>query len=451
MHTHRLLLALLLLVLAVGCGGGPGGEGQGKEGEEDEFKPDPRTLVEALPADVGGVGQYVVSSATVESEAEVDLVPETNGIVTAVRAEEGDSVRRGQVLATIENPNLDAGFERAKAELERAEQSYDELRRLSEVGAVSERDLLDAHHALVTARASFDEARATKAFTHLVSPIDGTVAVRDIRFGQTASAAARAFQVVDLDRLRVVVQLPERDLARVALGQPALLVPVYDSQLEVAAQVARISPVVEPNSGTFRVTVVPQAPDRLLRPGQFVSVRVQVDHHDQALTIPRRAVLYDRGAPYVFRVEQAPPELKKGEEGDKEEEEEGEEGDGEEEEEEEPGFWEQVQAKLTELKGKGEGEEEEEKEDEPPGPKRVARKLPIEVGFVEVEIVEVIGGLEEGDLVVTLGHEALRDEARVRLPSDPEWHPGQEDDEDEEDASAEGDEQSAEGSEGEEE
>ncbi len=405
---------LVALFLVTGCGGEENGRnGHGDNGEEEEPMVDPRTLVEAVEVSVGVVGQYVVSSAVVESEAAVDLLPETTGVVTAVKVEEGDAVSEGQLLAIIENPNLEATLERAAAELERVEQTYGELQRLREAGAVSERELLDAHHALVTARASHDEAQRMGAFTRLVSPIDGHIAARYIKFGQVTGGATPAFQVVDLHRLRVVAQLPERDLAQLRAGLPAQLVPVYDAELVVPGRVERIAPVVDPATGTFRVTVVPEGPAGQLRPGQFVSVRIQVDQHQGTLVVPRRAVLYDRGEPYVFRVQEAPPEEEEGEAGEDEE--------GEEEGAEEPGLVDKIKAKVEQLQAKLSGQqgEEEEEDDELPGPHREAAKVVVELGFVEVETVEILGGIEQGELVVTLGHEALRDEARVRLPGDP--------------------------------
>jgi membrane fusion protein (multidrug efflux system) len=421
MRRCLLLLVALTLLLAA-CGGGPktgkrgmrGRGGDHGDGGDDAPPPDPRTLVEAVEVTTGAVGEYVVSSAVVESEAAVDLLPEASGVVTSIRVEEGDAVHKGQVLAVIENPNLEATLERARAELERVEQTYGEMQRLREANAVSERELLDAHHALVTARTTFDEAQRMGANTRLVSPIDGHVATRYVKVGQLIGSATPAFQVVDLDQLRVVAMLPERDLAHIRVGQPAKLVPVYDEALEVPGEVLRLSPVVDSQTGTFRVTVAPMDGDQVLRPGQFVSVRIQVDYHDDTLVLPRRAVLYDRGEPYVFRVAEAPEE--EDPEGDEEDE-------GESEEEEgEPGFLDKIKAKIAEFQekaaeaqGMGGGEEEEDL----PGPKRQAERVEIELGFIEVETVEVLGGLEPGDLVVSLGHEALRDEARVRLPEDP--------------------------------
>ena len=418
MRRSLLMLVVLTLLLAACGGGGKGGKGGGGghgggEGGDEAPPPDPRTLVEAVEVSVGAVGEYVVSSAVVESEAAVDLLPETSGVVTSVRVEEGDAVRKGQVLAVIENPNLEATMERAQAELERVEQTYGEIQRLREANAVSERELLDAHHALVSARTTYDEAQRMGATTRLVSPIDGHVATRTIKFGQLVSSAVPAFRVVDLSELRVVAQLPERDLARIRVGQPAQLVPVYDEELVVPGEVLRLSPVVDSQTGTFRVTVAPVGDHLALRPGQFVSVRIQVDHHEDTLVLPRRAVLYDRGEPYVFRIIEAPEE-------DEPEDEEDDEGEDE-AEEQEGGFlagikakFAEIQEKMAQAQGMGGGEEDEEL----PGPKRQAAKVEIELGFLEVETVEVIGGLEVGDMVVSLGHEALRDEARVRLPED---------------------------------
>jgi len=419
MRRSLLLLVVLTLLLAA-CGGGGGhdgnGEGKSGNGEDDPPPPDPRTLVEAVEVVTGAVGQYVVSSAVVESEAAVDLLPETSGVVTAVKVEEGDAVRKGQVLAVIENANLEATMQRAQAELERIEQTYGEFQRLREANAVSERELLDAHHALVTARSSYDEAQRMGAYTRVVSPIDGHVAARYIKYGQLVSPAVPAFTVVDLSELRVVAQLPERDLARIRVGQTAQLVPVYDSEIVVPGEVLRLSPVVDAQTGTFRVTVAPVDQQRLLRPGQFVSVRIQVDHHEDTLVLPRRAVLYDRGEPYVFRVEDVPEE-----EGDDEDAEEGDDEEGDDDEDAEPGFVDKIKAKIAEIQEKmaqAQGMGGDEEEEPLPGPKRQAAKVEIELGFLEVETVEVIGGLEVGEFVVSLGHEALRDEARVRLPDD---------------------------------
>ncbi|MBN1335380.1 MAG: efflux RND transporter periplasmic adaptor subunit [Deltaproteobacteria bacterium] len=392
-RSHAILLALLVALAA--CKG-PGGRGDAR-GERSE--PDPRTLVDAAPAAPGAVSAWVVSSGTVESEIQVDLVPEASGVVTAIHVEEGDPVTRGQVLALIENPNLDATLTRAEAELARSEQAYGELERLAQAGAVSARDLADAHTALLAARANFDEARRSKAFTRITSPVDGVVSARDIKVGETASPARRTFQVVNPGRLRVPVPLPERDLPHVRPGLNARMFPVYAPDDVYEARVTRLSPTVDPSTGTFRAFVVPSDDVGDLKPGQYLSVRIEVDRHEDALLVPRKAVLYEEGVPYVFRVDPAPPEEEPEGAGRK------------------PAPW--WKGLAAKAKARLPGNKDTEKDQGPPGPKRVAKKIDLQLGFLDVEVAEVLSGLAEGDLVVTVGQETLRDGARIRLPGDP--------------------------------
>ena len=318
--------------------------------------------------------------------AEANLTPETTGTVVEIRVEEGDRVHKGQVLAVLANPNLDANLSRAQAEVARTAAEHERMAELFRQGAVSDTELQASQHALATARTSLEEAERTQGFTRLVSPIRGTVSARDLRYGEVAGGQ-RAFQVVDLSRLRVVVQMPERDLPRLAVDQPVTLKSVYEDGGSATAKVARIAPVVDATTGTVRVTLLVDSQDNQLRPGQFVSARIEVGRHVDVLVIPRSALRYEEGRPLAYRVEIKEPE----------EEEEGEEGE----------------------KKKGDDEDDDEKEPDYPGPHRVAKTVPIEVGFMDLQWVEVVGGLEEGDPVVTLGNEGLRDDVRVRLPDDP--------------------------------
>lgn len=388
----------LLLVLLAGCStstseGEPGGE------EKAEVQPDPRTLVETAAVSPGSVGSHLVASATVESEAQATLLPETTGVVTGIHAEEGDPVRRGDLLAVIASPQLDAAYQRASAELERATTEAETAERLFGQNAVSKAELDAAHQALKVARTAHEEASRTRGFTRLESPIDGVVAQRNVRYGEVVGATP-AFVVVDPTRLRVVVNLPERDLPRVRPGLPATLTSAYAADVTGRGTLERIAPVVDPATGTFRATVRLD-PDTPLRPGQFVSVRVEVDRHDGVLTVPRRALVWEEGKAYVFRVADVTPE--------------------DEAKEKEAA----AKAGKKEEKGGfsfdfgGGGKDEEKKDTEPPGPKRKAVRLAVQVGYEDGDTAEIAAGLAEGDPVVVVGNQALRDGARVRLPGDP--------------------------------
>ncbi len=407
---RKLLPPTLSMLILVACGGPPGGPG-GPPGEgEGAEEPDRRVLVEAASVARGEVADHLVTTGTLESEAQADIIPEATGVVTRILVEEGDTVHKGQLLAELSNPSLAATAERAQVEIQRARRDADSARSLHARGAISDAELRTAEDALTTAEASFAEAAATSDFTRIDSPIAGTVAVRDLRVGELAGQG-RAFQVVDLDHLRVIVQLPEKDLARVHVDQPVVLQGAYDDHARGQGRVGRISPVVDPQTGTVRVTIDVDADTTDLRPGQFVKVRIEVARHDDVLTIPRRALTWIDGEPVAWKVVEATP--------DDDDDDADADADGEAaEEEDEPGFLDKLLAKAQDQQEEGSGDADDGAEP-PPWPLREAERADLEIGFVDAEAVEVTDGLAPGDLVVTIGNDNLRGGTPLRLPDDP--------------------------------
>ena len=411
----RIPTPLLLVALLVACGGGPpgGGRGGGPGGppgmDQSSGPPDDRVLVETALVSRGSVSDHLVTTGLIESEIAADLLPETTGVVTAINVEEGDAVTKGQVLATLTNPSLEAGADRASIEIGRAKRNLEQAEALHAQGAISDLELVEAREAKKSAEATWSEASRSRGFTRITSPIDGVVALRNLRVGEVASGGRAAFQVVDLDRLRVVAQLPEKDIPRVREGQPVTLEGAYDASASATGHVLRVSPVVEAASGTVRVTVGVDPGQTALRPGQFVKVRVEVDRHDDVVTIPRRALVWEDGEPVAWRVIDSP------EEDDADKDDEG--GDGEEKEaggDDGPGF-------FARLLNRGEGEGEDDDFDPWEGvPRREADKATLVLGFSDPQLVEVVEGLAEGDPVVVVGNASLRDGTAIRLVGDPE-------------------------------
>lgn len=371
------LLAASVLAISLACGMGGGDDQRG--GDWGGQAIERATVVETHTVATGTVGDTLSSSAVVESEAMADLFPVTSGIVKEIRVEEGDAVVDGQVLAVIDNASVAAGSARARADVERLQAEVTRLESLAAQGAVSSREVEEAQYNLRTARTSAWEAGAGVGQTRIKSPINGIVAVRDVRIGELASSGQRAFQVVDLDRLRVIASLPERDLPRVFVGQPVTLVSAYDPNVKTTGVVGRVAPVVDPTSGTFRVTVDLSQDQTVLRPGQFVSVEIEVDRHDNVLVIPREAVVYEDGSPVAYRMIDKPIEPDTGDD-------------------DEPA-------------------EDADSDTEDTGPKFVAERVVITVGLMDNDWAEITEGLDLDDEVVVVGQSNLRDGAPVRTPA----------------------------------
>jgi membrane fusion protein (multidrug efflux system) len=400
----RMITSLIVLV-AIGCGGKDrhnrhGGDKQGK----DDGVSDWRVLVETTQVEPGTVAKELLTHGTLESEAMADITPEAGGVVTEILVEEGDTVHRGQVLAVLSNPSLEAGSDRARVELAQARRRFEQAQNLHTQGAISDTEFQDAKDAYSIAQASHREATGSARFARLTSPVDGTVAIRNVRVGELASGAERAFQVVDLERLRVIVNLSEADLTHLTIGQSVMLAGTYDNSARADGAVLRISPVVDEASGTVRVTIAVNPIDgqpSKLRPGQFVEVRIEVDRHTDVLTIPRKAVQWQDGSPIAWKV------VDKVETEDKDK-------DKDQPEEEGENFF----TKL--FSGDQDDDGDEDKADPWEGvPRRMVKRVNLTLGYSDVDMAEVSEGLEEGDQVVTVGGDNLRPDADVKLPGDP--------------------------------
>ena len=417
----RCFLSLLLLMVAA-CGGGDDrGKRRGSWGEASDRKfADWRILVEVAPVSRGHVANELVTHGSLESEAMADITPEAAGVVTEIRAEEGEMVARGQVLAVLSSPSLEAGSERAKVELSQARRRFEQSKVLHGTGAISDSEFLEAQDAFEIAKASFNEARGTRGFTRLTSPIDGTVALRNVRLGELAGSAGPAFQVVDLERLRVIVNMSEGDLIHLKKDQTVTLAGTYDRESRATGSVLRVSPVVDQTTGTIRVTIAvdPMDGDGLqLRPGQFVEVRIEVDRHEDVLTIPRKAVQWLDGSPIAWRVIDRPEgkddEGKRWGQGKRW---------GKRDKDEKPFF-----AKLF-----ADDDKEKKSEDDPweGVPRRIVERVNLTIGYTDADWAEIEDGLTEGDLVVTVGGDSIRAEAEVKLPGDPNPKKPKDDDDD---------------------
>ena len=376
----RPLLTVLLPLLLVACSGG---DKEGKDAWKKKARA-PITVVETAIVQTGSVADILLASAVIEAQASADLMPVASGMVLQVTKDVGDAVRKGELLAIIDNVQLDAGAERARAEVKHLTAQVAEMERLYASGAVSERELADLRYRLDTARTTQRETASSAGETRLTAPFAGVVASREVKVGELASSARRAFQIVDLSELRLRASLPERDVGRVAVGQRAQLVSAYDEALTGTAEVSRISPVIDATTGTFEVTLVLDKGPSSLRPGQFVSVQLEVDRHDDVVVVPKNAVVYDNGNPTAFLYVEAPPE-------------------------EDP-----VDDAEEDAKGGGDDDKDDEGPKEPPGPKYVAKQVALTVGLTDTRHAEIVEGLSPGDRIVVIGQGNLREGARIR-------------------------------------
>jgi membrane fusion protein, multidrug efflux system len=295
------LPALLLATLLAGCQSGAGDE-QAKAGE-DEDKDTPAIPVEVAAATRGDIVAVYSSTAPIEAYAEAQVVAKVGGEVVEILVEEGQQVEAGDVLARLDGERLRFEMLQAEANLNKLERDHARNVDLKERGIISLGEFEKILYEMEALRASFNLAKLELGYTAITAPIDGVVARRFIKVGNTLSVNAPTFQITSLEPLVSYLHVPEREYRNIEAGQTATIQVDALQGTSFEGVVARISPVIDPATGTFKVTIEMVDETRRLRPGMFGRVDIVYDSHANALQIPRSAIVEDAGESIVYVVE----------------------------------------------------------------------------------------------------------------------------------------------------
>ncbi len=275
--------------------GGPGGFGGFGGGEQGD---------RGVPVEVATVARRPISSfletqGTLEAENEVDLVARTTGPIVELKAEEGMTVREGQLLARIDDREIRAQLEVSKVRLEETRLAYERAKQLRNGELVSQETLDQALANYQSAQGDFERLRVQLLYTEITAPFNGLIVERYVRFAEHLSNGSRLFRLSDFHPLLCPIQVPERELPRLQRGQAARLeVEAYRGE-RFDAKVLRISPVVDAATGTIRVTLEVEGRGKL-RPGMFASVYLEMERRPEALVIPKSALALDSLGDTVF-------------------------------------------------------------------------------------------------------------------------------------------------------
>jgi len=289
--------ALLLLLSACQDAGAPGVE---TAKEEDETPPVP---VEVSTPNRGDVFAVYSGTASLESDEEAEVAAKVGGEVIEIRAEEGDRVKAGQLLARLDGDRLRLEAERSHANLKKLEQEYNRNVELHERGLVSVGAFEDLKFQLDSLRAAHKLAKLELGYTEIRAPIDGVISERFIKVGNTISPNDPVFRITDMDPLLAYLYVPEREYRKLSPGQVAELSLDALAGQRFQGTILRISPVVDPDTGTFKVTIAVPDDGMRLKPGMFGRFQIVYDSRTNVLLIPRAAVVEEENSQHVFVVE----------------------------------------------------------------------------------------------------------------------------------------------------
>jgi membrane fusion protein, multidrug efflux system len=294
------IILLAAAVAASGCGS-KGSADNGSEAKKDGEEESAGVPVEVATLERGPIEQLLRFSTNLEAERAVEVRSEAARKVVALLVEEGNRVVKGQPLVRLEDAQQKVALTRAQGQADQARREHERKASLFSQKMVSEQEMTQASYELDQAELALADAERELSYTIVRAPISGTVTARKVKIGDTVAVNQHLFDLVDFDSLVARVYVPEKDLAAVAVGQEARLAPPAAPDQLFSGRVDRVAPVVDPKSGTVKVTVaVPFEPG--LRPGMFLEVELVTAIERDALLVPKRALVPDGTQLAIWRL-----------------------------------------------------------------------------------------------------------------------------------------------------
>ena len=285
-------LAVLCLAALAGC--------SGKANDQPAVAPP--APVEVQSAARGEMLAVYSGTAPIEADGEAVVVAKVGGELRQLLVEEGAYVRKGQVLAKLDGERLRLEAAQTKAQLSKLERDYKRNVELQQRGLVAVSAFENLRYEVDAARAAYDLTALQLSYTDIRAPIDGVVAERFVKAGNTLNPNDKLFRIADLSPLVAHVHVPESELRKLRAGQVAS-VQVDAAGGAFQSIIQRISPVVDSNTGTFKVTLELRDPANRLKPGMFARVDIVHERRTNVVRIARSALLEDDGNQRVFVVQ----------------------------------------------------------------------------------------------------------------------------------------------------
>jgi len=360
LNTKGLVILVLFLAL-LSCRS----QKEEEEGKEEIFGLAP---VKVIKVKKQKISEKLFYTGTIEAWQKINITPDIGGKITQIYVEEGDRVKKGQVLAELDTRAIRLQLKQAEAALAVAEANYkdaernkERMDRLIKEKAVSEQQYEKIKLAFDAAEAQRQQAQAALNLTRhsldvsiMEAPFDGVVASKNAEVGDVINPMMGGFSPVsgvltlmNFSRVKIAVDVSQKDIGRIKKGQAARLRVAAFADRIFNGQVAVINLTADPLTKKFKVEVRVDNPDLILRPNTFGEVILEISTHEDALVIPQKAILESK---FVFLA----------------------------------------------------------REDK-------AEKREVTLGLQNAELIEILNGIKEGNLVIVEGNYGLEDGAKIDI------------------------------------
>jgi len=223
-----------------------------------------------VPAKVvrGSMLATISSASTIEAERQATIHAESTGRILSLTVEEGDKVKKGKQLARIKADAQSNSVDRARKMLVQAERDFERAQQLYNSKVIGKEEYDRAKDAVDVAKLDVRDRNRDVRHTKIVAPFSGTITERMLIEGSFVTSGAQVLSIVDFDTLVARVYVPEKEIDQIKVGQIAEVVGKAAKGRRGQGKVQRIAPIVDASTGTVKITV--SLPNELAGTGEFL-------------------------------------------------------------------------------------------------------------------------------------------------------------------------------------
>lgn len=294
-HFPWLLLGLLAL-------GGCGNDSNAAKTVAKETEPQPM-MVEVETLQRQALTENFTLPGSVEAWEDLLLAAELAGPVRWIGFDEGAEVQAGQAILRIDTDTIKANLQRDRMTFTLQQQEYTRYQRLLKDQLISQQEFDQVKNALEVARASLRQSELALTKSTCSSPVNGVLDRLLVDRGEYVSPGDPLARVMQVDKLKVLVDLPEKDVASLRPGQIVHVLTANQPDLpetSLSGEILHVGYQADQASRTYRVKIAIDNPDGSLRPGMILRVRFARRTHPDALAIPLYALIDREGEKVVF-------------------------------------------------------------------------------------------------------------------------------------------------------
>lgn len=250
------------------------------------------------------VEESIAYSGTIEESKSIPLSFSVTGNVSRVLASEGDFVRKGQLLAVLDEATMRNAYEMSAASLKQAEDAYKRLKPMYENGNLPEIKFIEVETGLQQAKAATAISKKNLDDCNLFSPTSGFVGSRSIEPGMNAISGFTVFNIVKIEKVYAKVSISENEIALISKGQEAIITVGALGSKKYKGSIEEIGVMADPIAHTYKIKIGIPNEKKLIKPGMICEVKIPKLNASESIIVPNQAVQVDEeGKTFVFSVD----------------------------------------------------------------------------------------------------------------------------------------------------